>query len=120
MRTYDFVCLNHPEEIKTITASSRKKIPEDHLKCASCDTKMESYFGNSSPTMNLAGNSWPKRDIKETARRKKRSKYLALRQKEVWDPKMPKLNLDPEVQAEARKALKKEISKKKELEVYNG
>jgi len=69
---------------------------------------MERYFGRTSPEVALKGANWPKRDIKETARRNRRSRVLAERQEKVWKPKMPKLNLDPDVQKEAQD----EISKK--------
>jgi hypothetical protein len=66
---------------------------------------MERYFGRASPEVALLGANWPKRDIKETARRKRRSEVLAERQEKVWKPRQPRLNLDPDVQKEYRQRL---------------
>lgn len=118
MRTYDFACPVHSEEVVTIQASSRSKIPVSEKLCQveGCGKEMETYFGNVDPTMNLSGNCWPKRDMKECARRMKKSAYLSRRQKEVWDHRMPKLVLDPEAQAEARRKLAKQQELRQEKE----
>lgn len=109
MKTFDFQCSSHPEAVISIQARRRQSISPDSLKCPSCGTKMESFFGNVSTQVNLSGPNWPKRDIKECAYRMRRSKELKQRQKETWDHRMPKLNLDPDVQKEYKdKVLKLE------------
>lgn len=108
MKIFDFVCVKHPEEIREVRAESLKQVPDEERTCSHCGELMERYFGRASPQVALKGANWPKRDIKETAHRKRRSQVLGERQKKVWGPRMPKLNLDPDVQ----RAAKQEIARK--------
>lgn len=102
MRTYDFVCLEHPEEVHEVRAGSLGEVDVAERICSHCGQEMERFFGRAAPQVALQGANWPKRDIKETARRKRRSEVLGRKQEKVWKPLQPKLNLDPDVQKEFR------------------
>ena len=89
------------------SASLREVGPVEKT-CGHCGQLMERYFGRANLEIALKGANWPKRDIKETARRVRRSRVLGERQDKVWKPRMPKLNLDPDVQ----KSFKEELARK--------
>ena len=108
MKIFDFVCVQHPEDIREARADSLKEVPKEDRTCSHCGELMERYFGRATPQVALLGANWPKRDIKETAHRNRRSKVLEQRQKKVWDPRQPKLNLDPDVQ----RSMKEELARK--------
>lgn len=111
MKTFDFVCLEHPDEIHVVKASSLRDVDAAEKTCSHCGELMERFFGRSAPQVALQGANWPKRDIKETSRRKRRSETLAERQEKVWKPLQPKLNLNPEVQREFRDQVSQEGSR---------
>lgn len=100
MRTYDFRCPAHPEQVVPVLAQSASSVSEEQRQCPTCGSQMVRYFGSSEIQVALKGGNWPKRDIKETSKRKRRSAELGRKQKKIWAPRMPKLNLDPDVQKE--------------------
>ena len=105
MRIFDFVCSCSQEDIRVVRAGSLKDVDTAEKTCSHCGELMQRYFGRASPEVALLGANWPKRDIKETARRKRRSEVLAERQEKVWKPRQPRLNLDPDVQKEYRQRI---------------
>jgi hypothetical protein len=103
MKQFEFACVDHPEKVVTLEADSFKSVPEAGRMCVDCGRLMERYHGGNAPSIAYKGPNWPKRDIRERAHRLRRADTLSKRQKDVWDPRAPKLNLDPEVQREARR-----------------
>lgn len=111
MKVFDFVCPDHQDDVREVLAESSKDIPPEKRSCPICGNTMERYYGRTSPQVALKGANWPKRDIKETAMRKRRSEVLGKKQGKIWDAKMPKLNLDPDVQKTFRDNLIKSGAK---------
>lgn len=111
MKAFDFVCTCHPEDIREVFAESSKGVTLEQRVCPVCGLTMERYYGRTSPQVALKGANWPKRDIKETAMRKRRSEVLGKKQGKIWDSRMPKLNLDPDLQKSFKDSLAKKGAK---------
>lgn len=103
MKIFDFVCEAHPEKIVSVESACLKDITSDQKTCSTCKGLMERYYGGSSPSIAYRGPNWPKRDIRERVYRLRRADDLSKKQKKTWGNRMPKLNLDPEAQREARR-----------------